>query len=649
MTNKFRTEITNLESLKEFDFSIPTYQRPYVWGQEQIEKLLRDFYLSFDLDENSDYFVGNILTKENGEHAELIDGQQRFTTLWLTAWVISRKSKDSFLREFLMNKNGSLKMSFEIRTEVAEYFSHLTRLDQGLTSSLLNSDEIQKHPYLKNISTALATIEGLTDELIPRERLENYGNYIYRNVKFVKNTTPENINLNKLFSTINSSGVQLEQTDILKANLLKRIDKKVLYGKVWESCENMNNFFEKNARESFQIEKYKWYQLDLTNIVAFDENVFDLNPEEDHGEGQRFEPFTIDSITSMEIPSYQEEEKHQLNERESDEIYCRSIINFGQLLLHTYRIHLKAEGKEDIEGTFHVNRLLEIFKPLQETTDTEEINRFLKRLWIVRQLFDKYVIKWISDPSSKTETLELSTISRSTDTQFYTISKIPNRSPMLMLQSVLYFTGDYLRQYWLTSYLGYLFEHHNNLRPTSDELLLELEKIDNQLSLSKGITDKEASLKLLNSELSKDRDIRTELEKINGTNFEHYWFQKLEYVLFKNWPFEKTVPFLNYRITSRNSIEHIYPQHPDPNSRYQTLSTEHLDSFGNLVLLSVSQNSEYSNRSVDQKRSMFNEKNVYDTLKSYYIFHNYQGEWNEISIGRHREEMIELLERHYGY
>lgn len=644
MINKFETKIVNLEALKSFDFSIPTYQRPYVWGQEQIDKLLSDFYLSFKTEPESEYFIGNILTKENEDHAELIDGQQRFTTLWLTSYVISRKAIDSSLKEFLMNTNGSLKMSFEIRTEVAEYFSHLTRLDAGFNTDTMSTEEIQKHPYLKNISSALVTIDDILDK-IDKEDLRNFGDYIYRNVKFVKNTTPKNIDLNKLFSTINSSGVQLEQTDILKANLLKRIENKILYGKLWETCENMNNFFERNARDSFNISPSELYNMDFRNLVPFSRDRFYL---EDHSKSDDHkQEFRIDNIHYQEIQEYKREGIEQKEERESDEIYCRSIINFGQLLLHTYRIHLQEEGKADFEGTFHVNRLLEIFKPLQETSESDEIIRFLERLWILRQLFDKYVIKWISDLSSKSENLELVNINRSDESRTYSRSKFMERTPTLMLQSVLYFTGDYLRQFWLTSYLGYLFLDHKNRKANDPKLLTQLERIDNQLSLCTSLADKDASLRLLTSDIPSDRNLRNELMESSGTGFRHYWFQKLEYVLFKNWRFEETKEFKNYRITSRNSVEHIYPQHPENPIKYPSLMKDDLDSFGNLVLLSISQNSEYSNRSVDQKHTMFKDKNVYDTLKSFFIFNQYEGQWGPDNISKHREEMIQIIEEHY--
>lgn len=57
MQNKFHTSIESLATLDGFDFSIPTYQRPYVWGDEQLKKLLDDFYTSFKQSNISIYYV----------------------------------------------------------------------------------------------------------------------------------------------------------------------------------------------------------------------------------------------------------------------------------------------------------------------------------------------------------------------------------------------------------------------------------------------------------------------------------------------------------------------------------------------------------------------------------------------------------------
>lgn len=646
MVNKmFGTAIVNIEKLQKLSFTIPTYQRPYVWGEEQIIKLLGDFYKSFLHNRNEDYYIGTILTKESETEAELIDGQQRFTTIWLTAFVVSRKHKNSEIEKFLKNENGTLKINFEIRTEVESYFNNLLDKDIDEDIKIIQTNEIEKYPYLKNIAKALVTINGFI-ESIPDIDLKSFGDYVYTKVLLIKNSTPKNIDLNKLFSTINSAGVQLEQTDIIKANLLKCLDEKVLYSKIWEACENTNNFFERNIRDSFP--KTDWAKINLCDYNEFDKNVFlieDCHPETINTQNISH-IFTIDNLALEIIEPYSENKKDISDEeRDSEEVFCRSIINFGQLLLHTYRLHLRSEGFSDFEGTFHVNRLIEIFKPLEERNNPVEIKRFFLLLWKVRYLFDKYVIKWVSDVDTKIEQLELLNINRNSS-NYYSRSRYA-KSNMLMLQSVLYFTGDYLRQFWLTSYLGYLLQNHNNLDANHVIHLEKLEAIDNYQSLNKTDTDKVASLQLIDSSIDCSFELVKYLESSVGTKFQHYWFQKLEYILWKNWGFDKTNEFDNYRIISRNSVEHIYPQTPENTIKNPKIDDKYLNSFGNLVLLSVSQNSEYSNKSVDEKRSMFiNKNNTYDTLKSYYIFQKFSS-WLISDIEQHQKDMIEKIKTHY--
>ena len=638
MANKlFHTDLINLNQIENFGFVIPSYQRPYVWSDMEVKKLLGDFYKAYQKDKESNYYIGTILTKETADEAELIDGQQRFTTLWLIAFVFWTKKSGSDIEKILKTPDGKLKMSFEIRTEVSNYLYSLINNRETTEEAILNT---QDHPYLKNIARALTTIQSLIDEEVQESELKDFGNYIYHRVHLIKNTTPEKIDLNKLFSTINSAGVQLEQTDIVKSNLLNQIDEneneneKVLYGKIWEACEDMTNFFERNVKTSFP--KSNWQTIDLTKHMAFDKSVFSYESSEVNDVGE--EAFTIDTVNVGLLDDYKNDTNTNENEkRDSEVIYCRSIINFGQLLLHTYRLHLKLENKPDFEGTFHVNRLIEIFSNLK---NPEEIKRFIERLWTVRHLFDKYIVKWISDNNTKNESLELLNINKNSE-NYYTRTPY-EKSAMLMLQSVLYFTGDYLRQFWLTPYLYNLMQNKNNPDANNDILLVNLEKIDNQLSLS-AFQDKEASIRLCSEDLKPDFDFENYLMYGNhGTKFKHYWFQKLEYLLWKNLPEEyKTEEFKNYRIVSRNSVEHIYPQKDAKIDQY-------LHSFGNLVLLSVSQNSEYGAKPVSVKRSMFKEKiNTYDTLKSFYIFKN-NHDWNTQEIERHKMEMIRELANHYN-
>ena len=83
--------IKDLFQSKKADFLIPDYQRPYAWGESECRTLWDDIF-SFaipdegrtEFDSNSEYFLGPIVTfKNENEKMEVIDGQQRLTTLML--------------------------------------------------------------------------------------------------------------------------------------------------------------------------------------------------------------------------------------------------------------------------------------------------------------------------------------------------------------------------------------------------------------------------------------------------------------------------------------------------------------------------------------------------------------------------------------
>ena len=102
-----------------------------------------------------------------------------------------------------------------------------------------------------------------------------------------------------------------------------------------------------------------------------------------------------------------------------------------------------------------------------------------------------------------------------------------------------------------------------------------------------------------------------------------------------------------YRITSKNSVEHVHPQKEEYGSK---LESEYLDAFGNLVLLSPGENSSYSNQRVGKKREDFKGKPRYDSLKLKAIFELYdaaEGTWGEEQITEHQTRMLALLEKHY--
>lgn len=83
-----------MEYLSKGKFIIPMYQRPYTWGEDECSQLWQDiveFFNDSDKQKDDKYFLGSIVTYiENGKQ-NIIDGQQRTTTLMLLIKALHTK------------------------------------------------------------------------------------------------------------------------------------------------------------------------------------------------------------------------------------------------------------------------------------------------------------------------------------------------------------------------------------------------------------------------------------------------------------------------------------------------------------------------------------------------------------------------------
>lgn len=128
----------------EVNLSIPEYQRPYVWNEAQIDELLLDwedhFFKNNEFISGAvEYYLGAVMIYENNGKFEIIDGQQRLTTLLIMDYVwnpvnavlskgnlnFNYKSKISFKKikenqSFLLSKKGSI-----IATKINQIISKL--------------------------------------------------------------------------------------------------------------------------------------------------------------------------------------------------------------------------------------------------------------------------------------------------------------------------------------------------------------------------------------------------------------------------------------------------------------------------------------------------------------------------------------------
>ena len=647
------TEVLTLETVgaRNMGFVIPSYQRPYVWRDEDVIKLFDDIREAYVTKEEQ-YFIGSVLSAihEKGEFRtyELIDGQQRTTTLMLLSLAFRAAGVKTPLAE-VSTLGESPRLTFEIRDAVGNLLGSYAGLERMARPG---PEAIKNDPYLThldaNLRVLMQQVEGLRDT--KDFNLEAFADYIYGKVSWVNNIVPECMDLNRLFASMNTAGIQLEPVDLLKAKLFRKITtEKPLYSAMWQACEHMENYFERNLRQLFP--NADWNGIKYESLGSYASSGIERNAAESQsGEAESSSMTLLHLLDEVKAGNTADnvkpkEEKDTQEGIEDETVYCRSIVGFELLLIHALRVFCASKRWPDIDARIKAANLMACFECLL-SKDEENIKAFIQTLWQVRYQFDTWVVKWVEHDDREDPQLRLTKTSPSQSKGKTSINRSARElGNLVQLQAVRNFSGDRSAHYWLTALLAQLVKKPDM---SFKQVLSVMERLDNQLSLTTE-TQKEASFKIAKGEApaTKSRDsIETYLNSDHGTGFEHYWFQKLEYLLWKQGD-KSDDKLKRYRITSKNSVEHVHPQ----NEEYgKAMSRSSLDAFGNLVLLSPGENSSYSNQTVGKKREDFRDKPRYDSLKLKAIFALYDqsgGVWGEAQIAEHQERMIALLEKHY--
>ena len=238
----------------EFLFTIPSVQRPYSWTTEEAGELLDDLLDFIDHQEitkdniskvGEPYFLGSIvLIKKDNNLYEVLDGQQRLTTLTILLAVLrdylggdyanSIKSMLARKGDFLLQTKDRYRI--ELRKRDQPYFQKYIQED-GATTFLDQETEI-KTDSQKNIrDNALYFIERLNE--IDSSKVETLPTVIYSLCYFVIVSTPNFDSAFRIFTVLNDRGLDLMPSDIIKARAIGEVsdDEKGEYTTKWEEAE----------------------------------------------------------------------------------------------------------------------------------------------------------------------------------------------------------------------------------------------------------------------------------------------------------------------------------------------------------------------------------------------------------------------------
>ncbi|WP_109146504.1 DUF262 domain-containing protein [Campylobacter concisus] len=461
-------------------------------------------------------------------------------------------------------------------------------IDSGDGEKLKNFD-INEHRYInQQILEAINFVKNNKTlcEISFKEKLNS--------AIFTMTIIPENIKATEYFELVNTKSIQLENHQVLKARFLSNIkDNYAGIARKWDMISNMD-------------EKYK-------------DQVKNNNKYIQCGE--------LETINVLLNKTYKEEQKAQTKTNS----VAKSLVKFPVFLLLALKVFVvKKELKIDI--IINKDKLLGEFDKVFKK-QANIYHEFIKFLEDMRNKFDEFVYR---DDDMKDKRL-------------------------LNLQRMFYYTSEYDKPEFIAALLAFLDK--SSLREYNEEnaqkAIKFLEQLDNKLAKSaldgSGYRKVVETINNVIEKIYNGENLEASmLEKINssfldnGTGVPHYWFYRLEYLLWRDFEnlnvcgiyaddIKRVFPKFNkdeYLIKPQDTIEHMWATNLQENAKA-------LDDFGNLALIRKDFNSSLSDYNFGEKLKRIKE-NPSSSIKML-IFYTLQQGYDSEKIKGLGDAMRQIL------
>ena len=559
--------------LNEDTYAIPLYQRNFAWTYDEIEQLLNDVADAFqenrDNENRDNYYIGTLVVNKENDIFKIIDGQQRTTALNLIALALKH--------EFGFDRLKAVNLTFPTRKK-----SNKNIQDLFAKKKISEDDE---NELTRGYGYAKDALKKVLEER--QFESEYFFNYLFDNVIIFRSILPNDLDLNLYFERFNSRGEQLEAHEILKAQMMAKFgeDQEMAqkFAKIWDACAE----FDKPVSSQFKMRRKR------ADDFQERERIF----------GWHFSNYSFHNIYD-DIDFYQNERRKlsdilgkKINEKnievEKDFGDYTQVIDFPTFLLHVLAIW---EGKDTSEVQLDDKKLLTLFDIKNKNkTWIIEFSEFLLK---IKHIFDNYIVR-NSNMDSSSRNKDEWFLQKGTYYEYQpngkakehyiveerftknTFSDSEINKNIILLQSMFAVTFTANRDSrWLYEILQFLYRHIEELNDQKfgDYFKEFLEKM--------AVTYAEERL------FTEDRRIK----KYGAIPV--YAFNFVDYVLWKNREELKKdydVKFEDFKFAYRRSIEHWFPQHPNSDERVEKIDDKFLHSFGNLCIITDSQNSKFGN------------------------------------------------------
>lgn len=621
-------------------YIVPIYQRNYAWRSEQIEQLLGDIRDAIR-DDKASYFLGNLMvTQKPSAYFEVIDGQQRLTTLYLLLTFLAERG--------VVNNSHQNRLRYESRPRATEALRRVSLELSSHSGSSAHSSTSED----TGIHQGYNVIRQYMDQhVIGEDEQKKFAEYLLENVSVVRASLPRKTDFNRYFEIMNTRGQQLKQTDIVKARLMQHLDddeQRACFAWIWEACSDMDSYVQMSLTRDAPKLRTAIFGDDWSRLVLkkFDDLV-KIRGETDASMTVGplpCQPLTIDEA----LVKYAEMGAPETGE-DQDNVRFRSTIEFPAFLLHVLKV--MDRGNQEDEGLLDDKGLIRRFAEFFDSANDETSGRvqlFAYELLRCRNLFDSYVLKrqytvTNSDEGDWSLQRLIKRVSNNRPTPGYinTFSRGSNdveedgdvdpiTNDLLLLESMLRVTYTSPRtMHWITLLLKRL----GNINPDD-------------------VKESDLANALRNYARSKVKEAYplgnagegVSMKEPEGFSINRIVFTYLDYLL---WTEQKS---RDYRFSFRNSIEHFYPQHPDEQQVGEAVSVQCLHMLGNLALVSVGANSKFSNSLPRAKAENFRTTIEIQSpkLQKMAEITRSKGKWGDEEIRAHHDAMFKYLRNDLG-
>ena len=598
-------------------YIVPLYQRGYAWEEKHIVQLIDDI---MDIPSEGQYYIGSLIVHRRNDSFEVIDGQQRLTTLFLLLKSLGE-----------IQDREQVALRFDCRDKSNYTLERVEKIVSGTSSDMIDESRIQQE-LLCGYNIIKDKLKCIDIKLL-KDRL--------RKTVLYRIEVPKHTDLNHYFEIMNTRGEQLEQSDILKAKLMAYLqgDKKwqEIFSTIWDACRSIDGYIQMHFPKTLREEIFGtyWNAIPSQNINDYSKVSFS------HTQTQGY---TIKEAirTDFKITTEDNHKEEELKAR------FESIIDFSYFLLHTLRVFVHQENitshTDLLDRMLDDKKLVEDFECVIKNSTIiprDFVKRFIICLLRTRYLFDFYIIKreFVGD-AAKDGRWSLKDICSSGQggkkKALYRPTKVvaegcwyneQHNEDILMLQAAMRvsYTSPKV-MHWITELLIWLTDCFLGRSPEG----WRYEDIVNDVA-------KEPVIEFMNNK-----------ENIYlGVATPHIVLNYLDYLLWK-----KNTK-IDFDFEFRNSVEHWYPRNPSEGSFpcWEDEGSNGVDRFGNICLIQRNVNSKFSNLHPSAKKSTFQEmigKGSLKLRKMSEMTTSDSRQWKEEACSIHEEEMVKLLKEACG-